>query len=46
MHVIDDMIFFQLLDIDDMGNLNCCQAGHTGSSVKQAAVGPDLLHLF
>lgn len=32
MYVIDDMSFVQFLDIDDMGNLNCCQAGHTGSS--------------
>lgn len=33
------MIFFKILDIDDMRPLDCCQAGHTGSSAKQAEVG-------
>jgi hypothetical protein len=37
-HVIDDMTFHVLLDIDDMGNLDCCQAGHKESSAKQAGL--------
>jgi hypothetical protein len=38
-HVIDDMTFSDFLDIDDMRNLNCCQAGHNKSSAKQAGSG-------
>lgn len=39
MDVIDDMNFCFFLDIDDMRNLDCCQAGHNEPSVKQAERG-------
>lgn len=38
LYVIDDMTFHNFLDIDDMGNLDCCQAGHTESSANQAGL--------